>query len=57
MNTYKRGYVILFVMKVTMLQIKIVNVLWGTAHLPKASYDFSKACGILTWVLQLTETR
>ncbi|KAB5535628.1 hypothetical protein PHYPO_G00120070 [Pangasianodon hypophthalmus] len=39
------------------VQIQIVNVLWETAHLPKASYDFSKAHGILTWILQLIERR
>ncbi|XP_060761898.1 nucleolar pre-ribosomal-associated protein 1 isoform X2 [Neoarius graeffei] len=39
------------------VQIQIVNVLWEAAHLPKASYDFSNAHGILTWILQLTERR
>lgn len=45
------------IIKLTLLQIQIVNVLWETAHLPKASYDFSNAHGILTWILQLTERR
>lgn len=40
-----------------LLQIQIVNVLWKTAHFPKASSDFSKAHGILTWILQVTERR
>ncbi|XP_058274902.1 nucleolar pre-ribosomal-associated protein 1 isoform X1 [Hemibagrus wyckioides] len=39
------------------VQTQIVNVLWETAHFPKASYDFSKAHGILTWILQVTERR
>lgn len=40
-----------------LLQIQIVNILCETARLPKASRDFSKAHGILTWILQLTEKR
>ncbi|KAK3534662.1 hypothetical protein QTP86_018208 [Hemibagrus guttatus] len=43
--------------RVTRVEIQIVNVLWETAHFPKASYDFSKAHGILTWILQFTERR
>ncbi|XP_047662255.1 nucleolar pre-ribosomal-associated protein 1 [Tachysurus fulvidraco] len=39
------------------IQIQIVNVLLETAHLPKASSDFSKVHGILTWILQFTERR
>lgn len=49
--------IIIFIIKLTLLQIQIVNVLWEAAHLPKASYDFSNAHGILTWILQLTERR
>ncbi|XP_047018439.2 nucleolar pre-ribosomal-associated protein 1 isoform X7 [Ictalurus punctatus] len=37
--------------------VQIMNILGETAHLPKASYDFSQAHGILTWILQLTERR
>ncbi|XP_046732396.1 LOW QUALITY PROTEIN: nucleolar pre-ribosomal-associated protein 1 [Silurus meridionalis] len=37
------------------VQIQIVNVLCKTAQLPKASHDFSKTHGILTWILQLTK--
>ncbi|KAI5624249.1 nucleolar pre-ribosomal-associated protein 1 [Silurus asotus] len=37
------------------VQNQIVNVLCKTAQLPKASHDFSKAHGILTWILQLTK--
>lgn len=48
---------IIFIIKWTLLQIQIMNILWETAHYPKASYDFSKAHGILTWILQLTERR
>lgn len=46
---------IIFIVKLTLFQI--MNILGETAHLPKASYDFSQAHGILTWILQLTERR
>ncbi|KAM9439632.1 nucleolar pre-ribosomal-associated protein 1 [Clarias gariepinus] len=39
------------------VQIQIINVLRETAYFTKASRDFSKAHGILTWILQLIERK
>lgn len=62
MNTYARGFIsniyhlgIIFINKRPLLQMQILNILWETARLPNASYDFSKAHGILSWILHLTE--
>ncbi|TTH23517.1 Nucleolar pre-ribosomal-associated protein 1 [Bagarius yarrelli] len=38
------------------VQIQMLNVLLETARLPKASFDFSKAHGMLTWITQLIES-
>ncbi|XP_036418285.1 nucleolar pre-ribosomal-associated protein 1 isoform X2 [Colossoma macropomum] len=39
------------------IQIQIVNILRKSARVIRAAYDLTKAHGVLTWIIQLTEKR
>ncbi|KAM3874727.1 nucleolar pre-ribosomal-associated protein 1-like [Diretmus argenteus] len=38
-------------------QAQILRVLCRAAHVPKAAYNLTKGCGLLTWMLQVVERR
>uniref|UniRef100_A0AAR2KM73 Nucleolar pre-ribosomal-associated protein 1 C-terminal domain-containing protein n=1 Tax=Pygocentrus nattereri TaxID=42514 RepID=A0AAR2KM73_PYGNA len=39
------------------IQIQIMNILRKSAHVIRAAYDLTKAHGVLTWIIQITEKR